>query len=73
MVLSTPDTSVLLAACGVMPSHMYRITLIVGAGLALPNQDPHPTDGRSKQRPYDSEGAMTDNPLTHTISGRALI
>ena len=30
-----------------------------------------PTDGRSKQRPYVSDGAMTDNPVTHTISGRA--
>src|SRR3990172_2505692 len=43
-------------------------------GRACPAQPgPSPEDGRSKQRPYDSEGAMTDNPLTHTISGRALI
>jgi len=51
MVLSIPDTSVLLAACGVMPSHMYRITLIVGAGLALPNQDPHPKTGAASSAP----------------------
>jgi hypothetical protein len=64
-----------------MSNRVHGIMLLVGAGPALPTQasDPEkgaassaPTiqilrEGRSKQRPYDSDTTMADTPVTHTI------
>ncbi|MBF8262049.1 MAG: hypothetical protein HW376_1578, partial [candidate division NC10 bacterium] len=51
VVLSTLDTSAWLEACRVTSNRVHGIMILVGAGLALPNQASDPEKGAASSAP----------------------